>query len=198
MTAGILLAAGQSRRFGGEKQLAVFQGKTLLARSAQLLVDSHFAPRIVVLSGQDALLERRYRDALADLDVQIAVNPAPAQGMSSSIRIGLHAALQHAATPRVRGAIITVCDQVFCTAAHLRALESTALTTGAEIVASGYSDIAGVPAYFASTMFAELENLEGDRGAAFLIRTYRERCRVVLFPLGSVDVDTANDLKNLR
>src|ERR1700756_487137 len=105
MPAGILLAAGQSRRFGGDKQLAIFQGKTLLARSAQLLVDSQFAPRIVVLSGQDALLERRHRDALADLDVQIAVNPTPGQGMSSSIRIGLQAALQHPGTPKVSGAI---------------------------------------------------------------------------------------------
>ncbi len=198
MTAGILLAAGQSRRFGGDKQLAIFQGETLLRRSARLLVDSHLAPRIVVLSGQDALLEQSHRDALAGLDVQIAVNPAPSHGMSHSIRIGLREARQYAAPSEVRSAIITVCDQVFCTAMHLVELERTALMTGAEIVASGYSDIAGVPAYFASTMFAKLENLKGDRGAAFLIRACRERCQVVPFPPGSVDIDTVSDLKSLR
>ena len=97
----------------------------------------------------------------------------------------------------VSGVIITLCDQVLCSSEHLRAVESAALESGSEIVASGYSEVAGVPAYFARAMFAELEKLEGEQGAGSLIRAQRERCRVVPFPDGAVDIDWRDDLERL-
>jgi molybdenum cofactor cytidylyltransferase len=195
VTAGILLAAGQSRRFGGDKQLAKFQGKTLLRRSAESLVESNLWPRVVVLSGHDTIVEQRHRAELEGLDVQVAINPEPERGMSGSVRIGLRAVLNTADAHDVSGVIITVCDQVLCSSEHLRALESVALESGSEIVASGYSEVAGVPAYFARAMFAELEELEGEQGAGTLIRARREGCHVVAFPDGAVDIDTLDDLE---
>lgn len=192
MTSGILLAAGQSRRFGGDKQLAMYGGETLLERSAQLLIDSGFAPRIVVLAAS----ARQHREALASLDVEIVLNPTPLQGISGSIRIGLQAAA------KADGAVITVCDQPFCTAAHLRNLVETATTSGAEIVASGYAGVAGVPVFFRSTVFSELEKLRGDHGAAMVFRGFSHGFsggfRVVPMVNGEMDVDTAGDLEKLQ
>ena len=191
MTAGILLAAGQARRFGGDKQLAMYGGETLLARSARLLIESGFSPRIVVLAAS-AL---QHRQALAGLDVEIVLNPAPEQGISSSIRVGLKA------VGGVDGAVITVCDQPFCTADHLKLLEDTASGTGSEIVASGYAGVAGVPAFFRSTVFSKLENLTGNRGAAMVIRGFLHGVSgglsVVPFPEGAFDIDTPGDLAGL-
>jgi molybdenum cofactor cytidylyltransferase len=197
LIAGILLAAGQSRRFGSDKQLAIFRGQTLLVHSAHMLIDSGLNPRIVVLAGNDASVEQRHRAVLAGLDVEIAVNSFPEDGMSGSIRIGLQNALRHATRAELQGVIITVCDQPFCTPGHLQALAAAAQTTGAEMVASSYSGTAGVPAFFSSTMFEELSQLTGDRGAASIIRAFNTRCRVVPFPQGSLDIDTADDLERL-
>jgi molybdenum cofactor cytidylyltransferase len=191
LTAGILLAAGQSRRFGGDKQLAMYGGESLLARSARLLIDAGLAPRVVVL----AATAEAHRQALAGLDVEIALNSAPEKGISSSIQVGLRA------VGSVDGAVITVCDQPFCTAEHLKLLVETARVSGAEIVASGYADVAGVPAFFRSTVFSRLENLTGNRGAAMVIRAFSygdpDDLRVVPFPEGAIDIDTADDLAGL-
>jgi molybdenum cofactor cytidylyltransferase len=191
VTAGILLAAGQSRRFGGDKQLANFRGKSLLARSAQLLVESDLWPRVVVLSGLDASTEQRHREALNGLDVKIVINCEPERGMSNSIRIGVSEIAK--TSNDVEGLIITVCDQVLCTSDIIRALENVAVSSGAEIVASGYSETIGVPAYFAQSMFGQLEDLEGEQGAGSLIRRHYEKCEVVPFQDGSVDIDTVAD-----
>jgi CTP:molybdopterin cytidylyltransferase MocA len=195
VTAGILLAAGQSRRFGGDKQLAEFRGKSLLARSAQLLVESDLWPRVVVLSGLDAFTEQHHREALNGLDVKIAINCEPERGMSNSIRVGLSEVAK--TSNDVHGLIITVCDQVLCTSDTLRALKNVSLSSGAEIVASGYSGTIGVPAYFSQSMFAQLEQLEGDQGAGSLLRRDYDKCQVVPFEDGSVDIDTAADFVNL-
>jgi molybdenum cofactor cytidylyltransferase len=194
VTAGILLAAGQSRRFGGDKQLAEFRGKSLLSQSAQLLVESDLWPRIVVLSGLNSFTEQRHREALSGLDVKIAINCDPERGMSSSIRIGVSEIAM--ASTNVDGVIITVCDQVLCTSDILRALENLALSSGAEIVASGYSETIGVPAYFSQSMFSQLQHLEGEQGAGSLIRKDYEKCQVLPFEDGSVDIDTVADFVN--
>jgi molybdenum cofactor cytidylyltransferase len=195
VTAGILLAAGQSRRFGGDKQLAEFRGKSLLARSAQLLVESGLCPRVVVLSGLDTSKEQRHREALSGLDVKIAINCEPERGMSNSIRIAVREVAK--TSNDVHGVIITVCDQVLCTSDTLRVLENVALSSDVEIVASGYSETIGVPAYFSQSMFSQLEHLEGEQGAGSLIRRHCDRCLVVPFEGGSLDIDTVADLANL-
>lgn len=196
MTAGILLAAGQSRRFGGDKQLAEFQGHSLLARSARLLVESDLWPRVVVLSGAKAVVEQRHRAAIGRLDVRVGINAEPHRGMSSSICIGLREVLS--CSPDVEGVVITVCDQILCTSQHLRMLVISALSSKSEIVASGYSEVAGVPAYFHRRMFAELEKLEGEKGAGSLIRTYKKECHILPFPDGNLDIDTPSDFEKLR
>jgi len=80
-------------------------------------------------------------------------------------------------------------------------LVETARVSGAEIVASGYADVAGVPAFFRSSVFSELENLTGNRGAAVVIRAFShgdpDDLRVVPFPEGAIDIDTADDLAGL-
>ena len=169
----------------------MYGGESLLARSARLLIDAGLAPRVVVL----AAAAEAHREALAGLDVEIALNPAPEQGISSSIRVGLRA------VRGVDGAVITVCDQPFCTAEHLKLLVETARVSGAQIVASGYADVAGVPAFFRSSVFSRLENLTGNRGAATVIRGFLHGdsagLRVVPFPEGAIDIDATDDLARL-
>ena len=82
---GLLLAAGGSTRFGSPKQLAEFEGKTLIRRAAEAVCGSGCSIVVAVL-GAAADESRR---ELSDLDLVTVENKDWQTGMSSSIRLGL-------------------------------------------------------------------------------------------------------------
>ena len=81
--AGVILAAGASRRMGTPKALLDFHGRTFLERSIELL-RPHCAPLIVVL-GHDA--ERIA--ARCPATALLVRNPEPDRGMLSSLQCAL-------------------------------------------------------------------------------------------------------------
>ena len=86
--AGILLAAGQSRRMGTvNKLLAPIAGKPLVRHAAETLVDVGLSPLIVVI-GHEA---DKVASALDGLPVQLVFNPDHAQGQASSVGVGVAA-----------------------------------------------------------------------------------------------------------
>ncbi len=113
--AAIVLAAGASTRLGAgrSKQLLRYQGRTLLRHSVEQALASSCRPVIVVLGAE---VERCQRE-LAGLDVHVAINPAWADGMGSSIRAGMTALT--AAAPGARAVVITLCDQPLVGAAFI-------------------------------------------------------------------------------
>ena len=161
----IVLAAGFSRRRGSPKQLAMFEGETLIARAARIAASVGDA--IVVTTPEFA----------TGLQARVVINDEAEEGMASSIRAGVAACDDDV--------LIMLCDQPHVTAAHLRALADAR----APIAASAYAGTLGVPAYFAREFRAELLALRGDRGAKAIIDAHRELVAAVPFEEGAVDVD---------
>jgi molybdenum cofactor cytidylyltransferase len=145
----------------------------------------------IVFEGE-TLLARAERLARAVADdvivVTPALNPEAVEGIASSIRAGVRMAGSKACI------LIMLCDQPLITIEHLRNL----LAIDAPIVATGYADIAGVPAVFAPEFASELLALRGDRGARALIEAHRDVTRVVPFEDAAVDIDNEDDLRKLR
>lgn len=84
--AGLLLAAGAGRRFGGPKALAEFDGTTLLARGSEVLARGGAGPVLAVLGAGAAEAERTlpaYATAVTAPDWQA--------GMGASLRAGFAA-----------------------------------------------------------------------------------------------------------
>ena len=182
--AGLVLAAGFSRRLGRPKQLVELAGETLVARAARVAAEAGLKPVIVVL--HPGLLEEG-PGGFAGLGslvskCNVVVNEEAAEGMASSIRCGLGALRDE----DLAGAVLMTCDQVAVTAAHLRALCAEL----AETVGSGYAGKVGVPAYFPVSRFAELRALRGDEGARALLRG----ARCVPTEALALDVDTEEEL----
>lgn len=185
--AGILLAAGVSRRLGQAKQLLSLDGETLIHRAARALSESGCAPLIVVLGAVDA----ECRAALKDLPVQFVTNENWRDGMGSSIA----AAMTALSTQEPDAAIISVCDQPFLSAEIIRALLHQHEITNSSLVASDYGGALGPPALFASQHFSELAQLRGEQGARRLFHSH-ETARV-LFAQGRADIDTPDDWRAL-
>ncbi len=85
MTGAVILAAGQSSRFGQPKQLARFCGESLLRRTVDAANAAGCSP-IIVVAGSDS---EELVPELRDLDVVIVENPGWRRGIGTSIRAGL-------------------------------------------------------------------------------------------------------------
>jgi molybdenum cofactor cytidylyltransferase len=186
---GILLAAGISNRFGQDKQAALIDGQPMLRRAARTLLDADLASPIVVL-GPRAAAHRRLLDGLP---LQFVENPNAASGMASSLRLALQQALEQ--EPSCQAIVVTVCDQPAVTPAHLQALVTRWRQGGCTLVASSYAPQPGVPALIAATHFAELAQLEGDRGAGPLFARHASQTAQLPLPQGALDIDTPPDLE---
>ena len=186
--AGVILAAGKSRRLRQPKQLIQLAGESLLRRTARVTVEAGCAPVFVVL-GYEA--ERMYPE-LNGLRVQPLRNEGWAEGMGASVRRGVAAALAAA-----DGVLLLVCDQPRLSAEHLRALLTRHEETGALITASAYEGRLGVPAVFAAKLFPELLQIRGDRGARQVIQRHRDAVQSLEWPDGAVDIDRPEDVREV-
>ena len=81
----ILLAAGLSRRMGGDKLLLPFEGKTLLQRAMDLLTELRVYERVLVTT------EARLETLVVPPGMRVAVNYEPEVGQSTSVRLGVSA-----------------------------------------------------------------------------------------------------------
>ena len=184
MIAGIVLAAGASRRLGEAKQGVRLGSETLLERAVRVAVAAGLEPVLVVVSAGLVV-----ENCLARVEgFQVVVNEAAEEGMASSIRVGVGAVC--AGEEGAEGVVVMACDQPAVTAEHLREL----MAGGEEIVASGYAGRRGVPAYFPARVFGELMELRGDVGARELLRG----ARCVALVGGELDVDTVEELERAR
>jgi molybdenum cofactor cytidylyltransferase len=185
---GILLAAGDSRRFGTDKQSTLIGQVPMITRAACVLLDAGFDMPIVVLGSRAA----EHWPLLRGLPLRLAENRAAASGMASSLVTGLDAAGDCDAV------VVTLCDQPAVTGAHLRALVLAWRKTRRSIVASSYAGALGVPALFAAAHFPELRELSGDRGAGPILARHAHSVHGIPLAGGELDIDTPTDLTRLQ
>ncbi|HWA33143.1 MAG TPA: nucleotidyltransferase family protein [Cyclobacteriaceae bacterium] len=184
----IVLAAGASKRMGQSKQLLKVGDATLLQHSVQLALSTGMKPVIVVLGSN----EKMHREALKKIPVGIVVNKDWASGMGSSLKSGLS---EIEKSEKADAVIVMVCDQPLLSRDHLNALKEQYISTHKRIIASYYAGTAGVPALFDRSLFADIHSLSNDEGAKKIILQHPNETVGVVFPEGSVDLDTPEDYK---
>lgn len=189
--AGLLLAAGGSSRLGRPKQLVEFEGKTLIRRAAEALIQAGCSPVIVVLGSE---IEESRR-SLGGLCVTLVENLGWHRGMGSSIGCGI--AELRTIEPLAAGVLITTCDQPSVTGTELKKFADRSYGSPTSIIAAEYAGVLGVPAFFPAVMFDDLETLDADKGARDLIRNSPVTLSIAL-PEAALDVDTSADLERLE
>jgi len=186
--AGIVLAAGASRRLGRPKQLVEWNGTTLLERTVHAIFEYCDCGVICVLGAYDADV----RTALEGCDVRIVVNTEWREGIGASIRSGVEQVPANA-----RAILLTVCDQPRVQSSDFARLIADWCAEPQAVVAAGYGDGYGVPAIFPVAYRDDLTALHGDRGAKAVIGA-APRKRIVEMPTAAFDIDHRDDLARLQ
>lgn len=185
---GLLLAAGQSRRMGpGNKLLAEFEGVPLVRRTGAALAAAQIDGAVAVL-GHD---EERVRAALDGLGLESVLNPAFAEGLSTSLRAGIAALPGEAA-----GVLVMLADMPEVTAADLdRLIAAFRDGGGGSVVRATCNGKRGNPVLLPRALFDEIARLEGDTGARHVVE--QGLSSVIDVELGhaaGLDVDTPEAL----
>jgi molybdenum cofactor cytidylyltransferase len=163
MIAGVLLAAGASRRMGRQKlALPAGTGTLLGAACAPFLASS--LDRIVLVLGGDADLARRAR-LPPDPRLRCVSNELWPEGMASSLRRGL------AECADCDAALLAPADLLGASAALVERV-ATAARSGVPLVLPVLAGRAGHPVAFGRALFAELLALRGDVGAREVVRRH--------------------------
>ena len=185
----IILAAGEARRFGACKQLALFHTKPLL----QHVIDAAIPlqpTRLVVMTG-------KYHEAIAAANdegvlsgAELIYNPDWSSGMSSSIRLGCELL-----SDDCNQLLVLLADQVLISTRELETLIAQAVDGGS--ACAGFSETVGPPAVFSRAWYPDLMTLNAENGAKKLLTDPAKQVAIVPIKSAGWDIDSKDDLERL-
>ena len=183
----VIMAAGESRRFGENKLLQTFGGVPLYERAFRA-VPTEIFHRVCVVTGYAPIA------AMAEgLGFSVICNPDPELGVSRTIRLGLEP-LQDC-----DGVVFMTADQPLLTDATLKKLADAFAQHPTGIIAAAHNERRGNPCLFPRDLFGDLLALQGDTGGSRVIRAYPDRLHLVEVPNRELaDCDTAELLRELE
>ena len=154
--AGVILAAGESRRMGSPKALLLYREQSFLDTLIALF-EARCAPVIVVLGAHADEIRTRTTRAAA-----FVVNPDYQRGQTSSMQCGLRAVPRNA-----EGVLFTLVDHPAVTGSTLDALLAASPPAGSRplVRVPRYGERRGHPIWFGRDLIAEFLALP-DNGAA--------------------------------
>ena len=189
--AGLVLAAGEGRRFGRPKALVSLGGELLVERAARTLADAGCTPVVVVLGAA-----AREVVHAADLGhAVVVVNEAWERGMGSSLCTGLSALRDLSAD----AAAVLLVDQPGVGQETVRRLVE-AWRPGLPAVLASYDGVPRNPAVLDASVWDEvMAAADGDVGARGWLRNHPDDVTVIACDdLGNAhDIDTPLDLDRL-
>jgi molybdenum cofactor cytidylyltransferase len=187
--AGVVLAAGLSRRFGRNKLLLELAGEPVIRRAARTALAAGLDP-VVVVVGHEA---ERAEAALSGLSCRAVWNPAYAAGQGTS-----HAAGLSAVPPEARAAVLLLADMPLVTPAMVAALVARWREGGLRVVTSEFGGVRSPPVLLDRALFAELVEDPG-RPAREVVGRHRTAWAILSWPAErGLDLDAPGDLARIE
>ncbi|MDH5444008.1 MAG: nucleotidyltransferase family protein [Gammaproteobacteria bacterium] len=179
---GLLLAAGQGKRFGSNKLLHPIEDELpMFQLMAEKMLD--VLPEVVLVINPQLI---PYVDSLEQRGMHVVLNEQAEQGIGSSIACGVRA------SPDATGWLIALADMPYVKTQTIQQL-SQRLQKGADIVAPLYKQQRGHPVGFKQCFKDELMNLDSDIGAREIIQNHQDQLEL----LESDDAGTITDIDQM-
>lgn len=171
MIAGLILAAGESRRMGRDKALLRYRGRTFLESILDSLGAAGIEAITVVLGHHAEIIQQA-----VDLSgVRVVINPNYPRGQTSSLQTGL-AAL---AVDSPQAVVLCLVDHPAVSAAVIAQLVKQFEATPGPVLIPTYKGERGHPVVISQALFHELLELSPGQPANLLIRGYRDATQFV-------------------
>jgi molybdenum cofactor cytidylyltransferase len=202
--AGIILAAGESRRMGRDKALLPLGRQTFLEHLIKLL-RLEVQPLLVIVGHHAETIESESagvlepdRGMLHDPDLPDVVflrNPDYRLGQLSSLKAGL----RHLMNRPLDAALVALVDHPAISKDVVRLLLHTFAATGAPILIPAYQGRRGHPVLFARSVFQELLDAPVEAGARYVVRNHADALVVVETGDEAIlwDIDLPQDYERL-
>ncbi len=183
----ILLAAGNSKRFNGNKLLAIYKDKPIYMYIVEKVLDLKVDKIICVTQYEEI------KEGLLNTDINVVINDNSSLGISSSIKLGINF------DKSADGYMFMVCDQPFISIETLNSVIDNFINGDKGIVCVGYGDNKGNPVIFSKRYIDELLLLEGDSGGKKILKGYLNDLKVVNVDneIELVDIDTQEEFSKL-
>ena len=185
----VILAAGEARRFGACKQLALLHTKPLL----QHVIDAALPlrpTRLVVMTGKYHEDIASAKDQGVVTGAELIHNPDWSSGMSSSIRLGCELLADDCDQ-----LLVLLADQVLVSTSELETLTAQAVDGGS--ACAGFSETVGPPAVFSRACYPDLLTLSAENGAKKLLTDPAKQVTIVPIKSAGWDIDSKDDLERL-
>ena len=194
-TAGIILAAGMSLRFGKPKQLMMLKDKTLLEWVIDACLNSRLEKIVLVLGYGSQIILDLLGEKIGKTGIQTVVNHRYHQGMSRSLQSGLSKI-----SPTSPSVMFLLGDQPMVDANMINLLLERFWKSEKYIRAPVYQGKRGNPVIFSRNFYNDLFLIKNDIGARNIIQKNSDQVLWVEIdnPLYFFDIDTQDDLKRLR
>jgi len=184
----ILLAAGNSNRFKGNKLLTTVNDKPMYMNVLDTVLKLNFNKIILVTQYEEI------KAALIEQPIQVVMNKNSELGISHSIKLGIQTDMEADAY------MFMVCDQPFISLVSIETLIDRFIKSDKCMACLEHKGNLGNPTLFSNKYKNELLSLEGDVGGKAIIKKHLDDLvRVtIMHEVELMDIDTREELKNLR
>ena len=179
----ILLAAGNSKRFNGNKLLAIYKDKPIYMHIVEKVLGLEFNKIICVTQYKEI------KEALLNTNINVVMNNNSSLGISSSIKLGINF------DKDADGYMFMVCDQPFISIESLNSVIDNFINGDKDIVCAGYGNNKGNPVIFSKRYINELLSLEGDCGGKKIVKGHLNDLKIVNVDneIELLDIDTQEE-----
>ena len=194
-TAGIILAAGASIRFGQPKQLIKLRDKYLVEWVVDAAVNSRLQTIVLVLGHEHQKIINALETKVRHPKLKVVINHHYRDGQSTSLKTGLACVRQ-----TFSAVMYLLGDQPMINPNTIDRLLDQFHDSDKDICVPVYEGQRGNPTIFKRSIYEEIMMIDGDIGARDIIAKKAERVWYARIkdPLCFFDIDSPDDLKNLQ
>ena len=194
-TAGIILAAGASVRFGQPKQLIELRGKYLVEGVLDAALKSRLDLVVLVLGHEYQSILQALGTKVRRPRLEVVINHKYHEGQSSSLKTGLESVRK-----TFSSIMYLLADQPMINSKTINLLLDQFHESEKEICVPVFEGQRGNPTIFKRPIYEEIMMIDGDIGARNIIGKEADRVLYAKIkdPLCFFDIDSQEDLKKLR